>query len=62
MLRRKLLIPKMILENNSIRVLFSRFAALEQENYFSLTEIGKNFQRVSFSMQYSRDELLSRRQ
>lgn len=62
MLKRKLLIPKMILENNSMRVLFSRFAALEQENYFSLTEIGKNLQRVSFSMQYSRDELLSRRQ
>lgn len=47
----KLLIPRMILENNSMRVL-NRFATLEYENYFPLTiEIGKNFQRVSLSMQ-----------
>lgn len=46
-----------------MKVLFSnRFAALEYENYFSLTKIGKNFQRVSLSMQYPRDELLSRKQ
>lgn len=57
----KLLIPRMILENNSMRVL-NRFATLEYENYFPLTiEIGKNFQRVSLSMQYPRNELLLRK-
>lgn len=59
----KLLIPRMILENNSMRVLnrFNRFATLKYENYFPLIEIGKNFQRVSLSMQYPRNELLLRK-